>query len=106
MPNIPPRQSLPWENKKRSGFQEAKRKTDPRYHSHRWRKLRAYVLAQEPLCRECRAKKIVTAATDVDHIVTARQDDSLFYDIDNLQPLCGSCHKSKSAKEKGVYHGN
>lgn len=105
MASIPKRQKLPWESSKRTGFQEANRKTDKRYHSHQWRKVRAYVLATEPLCRECLKSNTVTQATDVDHIIPVRIDDSGFFHLKNLQPLCAPCHRSKSAKEKGVSNG-
>ena len=39
----------------------------------RWRKLRAQILMDEPLCRECRKAGRIVPATDVDHIV-ARAD--------------------------------
>ncbi len=105
MASIPKRKPLPWESKVRTGFQEHNRKTDPRYHSTRWRKLRLLVMQGEPLCRECASLKIVKEATDLDHIIPAKVDDSLFWEFTNLQPLCSSHHKSKSAKEKGVTNG-
>ena len=71
---------------------------DARYSGSQWRKLRAQVLEAEPLCRECNSRGRVTAAKMVDHIapVTAGGE---FYEWDNLQPLCDSCHARKSARE-------
>ncbi|MCS2609375.1 HNH endonuclease [Halomonas dongshanensis] len=64
-----------------------------------WRRLRAQVLADEPLCRQCAALGIVTPATDVDHIVNQSGD----YTDDNrreaLQPLCHECHSRKTMAE-------
>lgn len=105
MASIPKRKNLPWESSKRTGFQEAKRKTDKRYHTQQWRKVRAFVLSGNPLCKECIKQGRVTEATDVDHIIPVRVDDSGFFALANLQPLCASCHRSKSAKEKGVSNG-
>jgi 5-methylcytosine-specific restriction enzyme A len=35
----------------------------------RWRRLRLRVLAREPLCRSCRARGLIKAAIEIDHIV-------------------------------------
>ena len=71
---------------------------DSRYNRKAWLTLRAQVLQAEPLCRECSKRGRVETAAMVDHIepVTA---GGAFYDWDNLQPLCNSCHAKKSAKE-------
>ena len=62
------------------------------YGSARWRRLRALVLNEEPLCRLCERQGKTTAADTVDHIKEHKGDVALFYDRDNLQPLCASCH--------------
>jgi 5-methylcytosine-specific restriction protein A len=71
---------------------------DSRYSRKPWLTLRAQVLQAEPLCRECSKRGRVEAAAMVDHIepVTA---GGAFYDWENLQPLCNSCHAKKSACE-------
>lgn len=71
-----------------------------RYNTTYWRKIRKQVLLNEPLCRQCAKMGRVTAATVVDHIARARIDSSQFLDLNNLQPLCDSCHNRKSAKER------
>ena len=65
----------------------------------RWRKLRAQILMDEPLCRECRKAGCIVPATDVDHIV-ARADGGTD-DGSNLQPLCHACHSRKTVRENG-----
>ncbi len=62
----------------------------------KWQKLRASVLAGEPLCRHCKALGLVVRATDVDHMNGA--DDNA---IESLQPLCHECHSRKTAKDNG-----
>lgn len=62
-----------------------------------WPKLRAWVLAREPLCRMCQAAGRVTLAGTVDHI-TPLADGGTNHPS-NLQPLCAACHRSKSARE-------
>jgi len=69
------------------------------YRQARWGKLRTSILSAEPLCRHCKAKGDLTAATEVDHIVPVKQGGEI-YDTDNLQPLCGKCHARKSTKDK------
>ena len=74
-------------------------------HSARWRKVRAVVLAREPLCRACLAHGVTTAAEDVDHVVAlvdllreGRRE--LAFALENLQPLCRPDHAAKSALER------
>lgn len=61
-----------------------------------WQKLRASVLAGEPLCRHCAARGLSVVATDVDHMNGA--DDNR---LDSLQPLCHECHSRKTARDNG-----
>src|SRR5574343_544961 len=62
-----------------------------------WQKLRAIVLASEPLCRHCNAQGRTTAATQVDHIVPIERAPQLRLVRSNLQPLCDDCHGAKTA---------
>ena len=62
-----------------------------------WRRLRAAVLANEPLCRACQAMGRTTPATDVDHINNESTDNRR----ENLQPLCASCHSRKTQADRG-----
>ncbi|HEL3259255.1 HNH endonuclease signature motif containing protein [Stenotrophomonas maltophilia] len=64
-----------------------------------WRRIRAVVLAREPLCRCCAGQGRVRAATEVDHI---DGDDGNNADS-NLQPLCRPCHSAKTARENGGF---
>ncbi len=68
-----------------------------------WQRLRASVLAGEPLCRHCAARGLTVPATDVDHMNGA--DDNR---LESLQPLCHSCHSLKTAADNGkrVYQGS
>lgn len=63
-----------------------------------WRRLRAEVLAAEPLCRPCKAARRVTLATEVDHITPLWAGGSAD-DPANLQPICPACHRTKSARD-------
>ncbi len=86
-------------SERQAAYDRARGSSSARGYGRRWRKLRAFILASEPLCRDCSAHGRVTAATDVDHIVSKRRGGT--DDPCNLQPLCGSCHASKTALEDG-----
>lgn len=86
----------------------ARRKADPAQvmaealvHSGRWHRLRAIVLAREPLCRVCFNAGRTTEASSVDHITPRQQRPDLAYVEANLQPLCSACHAIKSQQERG-----
>ena len=98
MPDLPPRFTGPQRTKQYKNRQ-AKKRQDKRglaTNSARWRRLREIVLRGEPLCRHCKERGQVTPATQVDHI----DNDSFNNSESNLQPLCASCHASKTAQER------
>ena len=67
-----------------------------------WQKVRLAVLADEPLCRECRAAGLVVEATEVDHL----DGDVTNLDRANLAPKCKPCHSSKTCRQDGgLGHG-
>lgn len=72
-----------------------------------WKRLRAQVLAEEPLCRMCAARGLVAPATDVDHIEDSREDYTDDNSRENLQALCHECHSLKTAAsmDKSIYLG-
>ncbi len=57
-----------------------------------WIKLSKAILVAYPRCAACGDH-----ATMVDHIIPKKQGGT--NDLSNLQPMCRSCHSSKSAKE-------
>lgn len=74
-----------------------------RGYDHRWHKVSTFFLSLHPLCVMCEKKGIVTAATCVDHIIPHRGDYNLFWDSENFQALCASCHSKKTASEDGGF---
>lgn len=75
----------------------------PLYRLKAWRVLRAEQLRLEPLCRKCAARGIHTPANTADHVVPHKGNMDLFYDQNNLQSLCPTCHSS--AKQLEERHG-
>lgn len=69
----------------------------------RWRKARKWFLSRNPLCVQCLEDGRLTPATVVDHVVPHRGDVNLFWDVNNWQALCKSCHDRKTAKEDGGF---
>ena len=68
--------------------------TDKRYNTTRWRKARRTFLLYNPLCTACNR-----LANVVDHINPVRLGGD-FWDSNNWQPMCSTCHNRKSANER------
>ena len=64
-------------------------------YGYQWRKLRAFFLAQNPLCEMCKRQGKFTAATEVHHVKPLADGGS--NDFENLMPLCKSCHSKITA---------
>lgn len=77
------------------------------YDSVRWRKARALFLRQNPFCILCSRQGRDTPANIVDHIQPHCGDYDLFWDRDNWQALCASCHSSLKRQQElgGRYSG-
>ena len=67
-----------------------------------WRKARKKYLTEHPLCVKCRKQGRYVKATDVDHIIPHRGNLDLFWDRNNWQALCHSCHSRKTRREDQV----
>ena len=61
--------------------------------------LRARLLGNHPLCVMCQAAGVVTAATEIDHVVALTNGGT--NDESNLQCLCSDCHESKTLADLG-----
>ena len=70
-------------------------------YNYQWTKTRARFLKERPLCVSCKAEGKICAATEVDHIIPHKGNEKLFWDADNWQPLCISCHSKKTMQEGG-----
>jgi 5-methylcytosine-specific restriction endonuclease McrA len=72
------------------------------YASTAWRRLRAEVLAEEPLCPDCLAEGRVEPATEVHHLRERKAAPELALTRDNLQALCHQCHNRRRTPPGGV----
>ena len=70
-----------------------------RGYNSRWQKASKRFLLKKPFCVGCEGKGKLTPATVVDHIKPHRGDKILFWDESNWQPLCKSCHDTKTMTE-------
>jgi 5-methylcytosine-specific restriction protein A len=68
------------------------------YGSARWRRIRASVLAENPLCQWCIEREIVEPATEVHHKEPHRGDMTKFWSGPFLA-TCKSCHASRGQRE-------
>lgn len=73
-----------------------------------WVKVRAFVLGRDMhTCQPCKRKGRLSAATEVDHIVSKALWIERFGtnegmdDEENLQSICSPCHLKKTNEEKG-----
>lgn len=72
-------------------------KTTERGYGHAWRKLRDRILRRDKgLCQPCQKAGRLTPATEVDHIVEKAHGGTDA--MDNLQAICGPCHRAKTAR--------
>ena len=63
--------------------------------TRRYRRWRAGILRDEPLCRSCAESGFTVAAEHIDHIEPVHLAPERFWDRANIQPLCRECHDRK-----------
>lgn len=77
---------------------------DRMYDCIRWRKARARFLNANPLCVMCEQRRgMIVPATIVDHVIEHKGDYELFWDQNNWQALCATCHSG--VKRVQDHHG-
>ena len=102
MPKRPPivRYKPPRETAVLKSYETRENEFSKFYKSRRWKRLRAWYIAQHPICEICNER----LATEVDHIVELRDGGSPTA-LDNLQALCHRCHSKKTMKERARREG-
>jgi len=68
------------------------------YCSTRWKGFRDYLKskAEYVFCVECRKEGSLVKATQLDHVKPRKQYPELAFSEENIQPLCGKCHRRKT----------
>lgn len=97
MPRLPPKYRR--KSTATADYERHRKSAAKRGYDREWRKARKQFLAHNPLCLECQAEKVITASTQVDHIVPHNGDPILFWDTDNWQALCHTHHSRKTRRE-------
>lgn len=82
---------------------EVRGSSTERGYGYRWQQTRAGYLAKHPLCAHCKLEGRVEPATDLDHIIPHKGDQTLFWDRENWQGLCRMHHSRKTATEDGGF---
>lgn len=73
--------------------------TNQRLRGRALQRMREAKRAENPLCVDCYAKGIVRAWDELDHEVPIEKGGT--DDWENLIGRCWSCHRSKTAKDRG-----
>lgn len=76
-------------------YDERRGSAASRGYDRRWRQIRTLILLDHPWCAECARNGRMSLATDVHHKIPKRDGGS--DDVDNLEPLCHSCHSRITA---------
>ena len=69
-------------------------------YGRQWQREREAYLKRNPLCIRCQEHDKIVVATVVDHIRDHKGNLGLFWDVNNWQSLCKSCHDSKTTSER------
>lgn len=74
-----------------------------RGYTNRWARASKLYLKEHPFCERHLERGISRSATVTDHRIPHRGDMRLFWDQDNWQALCKTCHDQKTASEDGGF---
>ncbi|EMG27527.1 HNH endonuclease [Listeria fleischmannii] len=80
----------------------ARDKLDQLYSNKRWRKVREIVLKRDYyLCQVCKREGRIIEGKTVHHIIELREDESLAYELSNLETVCDACHNRLHPERNG-----
>ncbi len=83
-----------------NSWRDDKKSSTARGYGYKWQQARLDYLSKHPLCVFCKTKGFVTEANVVDHIIPHNGDQKLFWNRNNWQSLCTSCHSSVKQKQE------
>lgn len=67
-----------------------------RGYTRQWANASKRFLKSHPFCVECNKNGQATPSTETDHVIPHRGNMALFWDPNNWQALCHSCHSKKT----------
>ncbi|MBC2142856.1 HNH endonuclease [Listeria innocua] len=77
---------------------------DKLYKTGKWIALREVILKRDfYVCQSCKRRGVYSSGRVVHHVIEARNNINLFWNADNLEVVCDSCHAkihSDKAKKK------
>jgi len=73
-----------------------------RGYGYKWQKAREGFLKSHPLCKMHMDLGRIVPATVVDHIIPHKGDMALFWQHDNWQSLCKTCHDSAKKRQEAT----
>ena len=71
-----------------------------RGYGYKWQQAREGFLRKHPLCVYCEREGRIKAASVVDHKIPHRGNMEVFWDSEQWQSLCSTCHSSVKAIEE------
>lgn len=83
------------QHRKETAFKTAKRTNTHLYNTTEWRTLRKQKLSINPICEICSSQFNL----EIHHIKAPKGNIHLFFNINNLQTLCKTCHQHQTQKE-------
>ena len=108
MPKAPQRFKHPayrGEKQRKKDYDRTRESSSKRGYGSKWQKARKTYLDKNPICVRCHELGVITQADVVDHIIPHKGNQKLFWDKNNWQALCTSCHNRKTAKEDSSFSG-
>lgn len=87
----------------RKAKEQARDTRTERGYDNRWLRYSKRYLALHPICVECHKAGKFVRSQCVDHIEPHKGNERLFWDADNHQALCNSCHSRKTVMEDGGF---
>lgn len=92
MPNSPP----PFRIGKAATSEGRRENSHQRGYTRQWNNYSKRFLTVNPWCVECEKQGHMTPSTQTDHKIPHRGNQQLFWDPNNHQALCASCHSKKT----------
>ena len=78
------------------------RNANARGYNYEWQRERIEFLFDHPICVMCESLGVITLAKIVDHVTPHRGNAKLFWNRDNWQALCATCHSKHKQRAENA----